>query len=315
MKLNKSLLSSSEFIVFLGLLAVGAFFAFTSPVFLTKFNLLNILLQSSIQGIIAIGMTFVILTAGIDLSVGSVVALSGVLMALMLHGGVPVWAVILINLAFGVAVGVFHGFSITKIGMAPFIVTLATMVMARGLTMVFSDGKTIFDFPPAFEFFGAGQIGPISVAVIIFLLYALVAEVVLRSTVLGRNIYAVGSNIQAAALSGIRTHGVLYFVYIVSGVSCAIAGLVLTGRLGAAMPTAAMGYELDAIAAVIIGGASLMGGKGTIVGTIIGVLLIGVINNGMNLLNVPPFWQSFLKGAVIFLAVMIDSLKNRPSEV
>ncbi|WP_457630444.1 ABC transporter permease [Oceanithermus sp.] len=315
MKLSKSLFSSSEFIVFLGLLALGAFFSFTSPVFLTKFNLLNILLQSSIQGIIAIGMTFVILTAGIDLSVGSVVALSGVIMALMLHAGVPVWLVILINLLFGVAIGVFHGFSITKIGMAPFIVTLATMAMARGLTMVLSDGKTIFDFPASFEYFGAGTIGPISVAVIIFLVYAFAAEVLLRSTVLGRNIYAVGSNPKAAALSGIRTNWVLYFVYIVSGVSCAIAGLVLTGRLGAAMPTAATGYELDAIAAVIIGGASLMGGKGTIIGTIIGVLLIGVINNGMNLLNVPPFWQSFIKGAVIFLAVMIDSLKNRQSEV
>ena len=166
MKLNKSLFSSSEFIVFLGLLVIGAFFAFTSPVFMTKFNLLNILLQSSIQGIIAIGMTFVILTAGIDLSVGSVVALSGVIMALMLHGGVPVWLVILINLVFGIAIGVFHGFSITKIGMAPFIVTLATMAMARGLTMVLSDGKTIFDFPASFEFFGAGTIGPISIAVV-----------------------------------------------------------------------------------------------------------------------------------------------------
>ncbi len=310
----RSLLQSSEFVVFLGLLAVAGFFALNSPVFLTRFNLLNILLQSSIQGIVAIGMTFVILTAGIDLSVGSVVALSGVIMALLLHAGVPVWAVLLLNFAFGVLVGVFHAFSITRIGMAPFIVTLATMAMARGLTMVLSDGKTIFDFPPEFEFFGAGQIGPIAVAVIIFLLYALLAELLLRGTVLGRNIYAVGSNPRAAALSGIRTERVLYFVYIVSGFSCALAGLVLTGRLGAAMPTAAMGYELDAIAAVIIGGASLMGGKGTILGTVIGVLLIGVINNGMNLMNVPPFWQSFLKGAVIYLAVMIDSLKNRQRE-
>ncbi len=310
----RSLLQSSEFVVFLGLLAIAAFFAANSPVFLTRFNLLNILLQSSIQGIVAIGMTFVILTAGIDLSVGSVVALSGVIMALLLHAGVPVWAVLLLNLVFGVLVGVFHAFSITKIGMAPFIVTLATMAMARGLTMVLSDGKTIFNFPASFEYFGAGQIGPISVAVVIFLAYALLAELLLRGTVLGRNIYAVGSNPKAAALSGIYTNRVLYFVYIVSGISCALAGLVLTGRLDAAMPTAAMGYELDAIAAVIIGGASLMGGKGTILGTIIGVLLIGVINNGMNLMNVPPFWQSFLKGAVIFLAVMIDSLKNRQRE-
>ncbi len=310
----RSLLQSSEFVVFLGLLAVAAFFAANTPVFLTRFNLLNVLLQSSIQGIVAIGMTFVILTAGIDLSVGSVVALAGVIMALLLHAGVPVWAVLVLNLAFGAAVGAFHAFSITRIGMAPFIVTLATMAMARGLTMVLSDGKTIFNFPPSFEFFGAGQIGPISVAVILFLAYALLAELLLRGTVLGRNIYAVGSNPKAAALSGIYTNRVLYFVYIVSGVSCALAGLVLTGRLDSAMPTAAMGYELDAIAAVIIGGASLMGGKGTILGTIIGVLLIGVINNGMNLMNVPPFWQSFLKGAVIFLAVMIDSLKNRQRE-
>ncbi len=313
-RMKKSIFSNSEFIVFLGLLGIGVFFSVTSPVFLTSFNLLNILLQSSIQGIIAIGMTFVILTGGIDLSVGSVVALSGVLMALMLHAHIPVFLVIVIALLYGLAVGLFSGFSITKIKMAPFIVTLAVMAMARGLTMVLSDGKTIFSFPASFDYFGSGKIGPVSVAVIIFLLYAVVADILLRHTVLGRNIYAVGSNIKAAALSGIKTDWILNFVYIVSGISCVIAGIILTGRLDAAMPTAATGYELDAIAAVIIGGASLSGGKGTIIGTIIGVLMIGVINNGMNLLNVPPFWQSFIKGAVIFIAVMIDSLKNTKKE-
>ncbi len=311
---KKSIFSNSEFIVFIGLLGIGAFFSFASPVFLTSFNLLNIILQSSTQGVIAIGMTFVILTGGIDLSVGSVVALSGVLMALMLHAHIPVALVILIALLFGVGVGFFSGFSITKIKMAPFIVTLAVMAMARGLTMVLSDGKTIFSFPDSFNYFGSGKIGPISVTIIIFLVYALIAEIILRYTVLGRNIYAVGSNIRAAALSGIKTDWILNFVYVVSGISCVIAGIILTGRLDAAMPTAATGYELDAIASVIIGGASLNGGKGTIIGTIIGVLLIGVINNGMNLLNVPPFWQSFIKGAVIFIAVMIDSLKNTKKE-
>ncbi len=306
----KSLFAKSEFIVFLGLLAVGAFFASQSPVFLSSLNLQNIILQSSIQGVIAIGMTFVILTAGIDLSVGSIVALSGILMATMLHAGVPVGLVIIINLLFGVAVGMFHGFSITRMRMAPFIVTLAVMAMARGLTMVVSDGKTLFAFPESFNYFGSGKVGPVSVTILIFLFYAIAAEILLQKTVLGRNIYAVGSNIKAAALSGIRTERVVTFVYVVSGVSCAIAGIILTGRLDASMPTAATGAELDAIAAVIIGGASLFGGKGTIIGTVIGVLLIGVINNGMNLMNVPPFWQSFIKGAVIFLAVLIDSLKN-----
>jgi len=314
MRLLKSLLGKSEFIVFLGLLVVGAFFSLQSPVFLSAFNLQNIILQSSIMGIIAIGMTFVILTAGIDLSVGSVVALSGILMATMLNAGIPVALVLLINLAFGVAIGIFHGFSITKMRMAPFIVTLATMAMARGLTMVISDGKTLFSFPESFNYFGSGKIGSIPVAIIIFLLYAIAAEILLQKTVLGRNIYAVGSNIKAAALSGIRTNRILTFVYVVSGISCAIAGIILSGRLDAAMPTAATGAELDAIAAVIIGGASLFGGKGTIIGTVIGVLLIGVINNGMNLMNVPPFWQNFIKGAVIFLAVLIDSLKNSGEE-
>ncbi len=306
----RSLFAKSEFIVFLGLMAVGAFFASQSPVFLSSLNLQNIILQSSIQGVIAIGMTFVILTAGIDLSVGSVVALSGILMATMLHADIPVVLVLIINLLFGVAVGIFHGFSITKMRMAPFIVTLAVMAMARGLTMVVSDGKTLFAFPETFNYFGSGKIGPVSVTILIFLFYAIAAEILLQKTVLGRNIYAVGSNIKAAALSGIRTERVVTFVYVVSGVSCAIAGIILTGRLDASMPTAATGAELDAIAAVIIGGASLFGGKGTIVGTVIGVLLIGVINNGMNLMNVPPFWQSFIKGGVIFLAVLIDSLKN-----
>ncbi len=315
MSFVKSLFSKSEFVVFLGLLVVGAFFSFQSPVFLSSFNLQNIILQSSIQGVIAIGMTFVILTGGIDLSVGSVVALSGILMAIMLHAGWPIIVVLLVNLLFGIAIGIFHGFSITKMRMAPFIVTLAVMAMARGLTMVVSDGKTLFDFPESFNYFGSGKIGPISVTIIIFLLYAVVAEILLQKTVLGRNIYAVGSNIKAAALSGIKTHWILSFVYIVSGISCAIAGTILTGRLDAAMPTAATGAELDAIAAVIIGGASLFGGKGTIVGTVIGVLLIGVINNGMNLMNVPPFWQSFIKGGVIFLAVLIDSLKNSGEEI
>jgi ribose/xylose/arabinose/galactoside ABC-type transport system permease subunit len=310
MKFLKTLFARSEFIVFLGLLAVGAFFSTQSPVFLSSFNLQNIILQSSIQGVIAIGMTFVILTAGIDLSVGSVVALSGILMATMLHSDLPVVVVILVNLMFGVAVGMFNGFSITKMRMAPFIVTLAVMAMARGLTMVVSDGKTLFAFPESFNYFGSGKIGPVSVTIVIFLFYAIAAEILLQKTVLGRNIYATGSNIKAAALSGIRTDRILTFVYVVSGVSCAIAGIILSGRLDAAMPTAATGAELDAIAAVIIGGASLFGGKGTIVGTVIGVLLIGVINNGMNLMNVPPFWQSFIKGAVIFLAVLLDSLKN-----
>ena len=314
MKVNRSIYSNSEFIVFLGLLGIGVFFSIASPVFLTRFNLLNISLQSSTQGIIAIGMTFVILTQGIDLSVGSLVALSGVVMAIMLHLEIPVYLVLPINLMFGAAVGMFQGLAITKIRMAPFIVTLSVMAMARGLTMVLSQGKTIFSFPESFNYLGSGKFGPISVTVIVFLLYAIVAEILLRSTVIGRNIYAVGSNIKAAALSGIKTNWILNFVYVVSGISCAIAGIILTGRLDAAMPTAATGYELDAIAAVIIGGASLSGGKGTIIGTIIGVLMIGVINNGMNLLNVPPFWQNFIKGAVIFIAVMIDSLKNRPTE-
>ena len=202
MKFLKTLFARSEFVVFLGLLAVGAFFSTQSPVFLSSFNLQNIILQSSIQGVIAIGMTFVILTAGIDLSVGSVVALSGILMATMLHSDMPVVVVILVNLMFGVAVGMFNGFSITKMRMAPFIVTLAVMAMARGLTMVVSDGKTLFAFPESFNYFGSGKIGPVSVTIVIFLFYAIAAEILLQKTVLGRNIYATGSNIKAAASIG-----------------------------------------------------------------------------------------------------------------
>jgi len=288
----------------------------TTPAFLSGPNIMAILVATSLIAVVACGQTFVIVTGGIDLSAGSVVALSGIITGLALHEGLPIPAAVLVGILSGAACGLFNGFSITTFGMSPFIVTLAVMSMARGLAFIIPNGQTVFGFDEAFDDIGGGLwdipvIGIIPVAGVISLACLGIGAFVLRKTVFGSEVYAVGGNREAAVMAGIPVRRTLIVVYLISGALAGLGGVILTGRLDSAQPIAAMGLELNAIAAVVIGGASLFGGRGSMLGTILGVLLIGVINNGLTLNNVEPFWVQFIQGAVIFLAVLFDSLNQK----
>ncbi|MDQ2934062.1 MAG: ribose ABC transporter permease [Chloroflexota bacterium] len=293
-----------------GLLLVGL--AVVSPVFATPSNLFNIALQSSINALLAFGMTFVILTAGIDLSVGSLLALSGGLAGgLMVGGGLPWPLAALVGLAAGTALGAINGVAITAFRIPPFIATLAMLSIGRGLTQLYTGGRPFTGLDPAFNQLGQGEIGPVPIPVMLMIVVVAAGWVVLRFTVFGRHVYAVGSNREAARLAGVPVAAVLVAVYAISGLLAALGGLVITARLSSAQPTAGAGFELDAIAAVVVGGMSLSGGEGSILRSLIGALIIGVLNNGLNLLNVDPFVQPVVKGLVILVAVGLDRLKTR----
>lgn len=292
----------------IGLIVITILLTFLSDSFFTVNNLLNLLRQISINALIAFGMTFVVLTAGIDLSVGSLLALGSALTAGLLASGMDPLLAILLGLLIGLALGAVNGLIITKGKVAPFIATLATMTVFRGATLVYTDGKPITGLSDStvFEMIGRGYLFGIPFPIIIMLIVFLILLFVLKSTVFGRQVYAVGGNEEAAILSGIKTDRVKIWVYSLTGMLSVLAGIILTSRLNSAQPTAGNMYELDAIAAVVIGGTSLMGGRGRIVGTLIGALIIGVIGNGLNLLNVSSFYQQIVKGGVILLAVLLD---------
>jgi ribose transport system permease protein len=291
-----------------GLLAIILVLSMISPSFLSLSNLLNVLRQVSINALIAFGMTFVILTGGIDLSVGSILALSSAIVAHLLASGMGFVPALLVGLLVGALLGMFNGLVITQGKVAPFIVTLATMTVYRGLTLVFTDGRPITgmgdDF--AFQLFGRGYFFGIPVPVITMLMTFILLYFLLKKTTLGRKTYAIGGNEEAAILAGIRVSRVKWFVYTLAGLLSALAGVILTSRLNSAEPTAGTSYELDAIAAVVLGGTSLSGGKGSIVGTLIGALIIGTLNNGLNLLGVSSFYQLVVKGLVILIAILLD---------
>ncbi len=277
-----------------------------SPSFATVSNLLNIARQVSINAVLAAGMTFVILTAGIDLSVGSVLAYSGAVMAGLLAAELPLAVSIGAGLTLGTLLGLLNGVIITKGKVQPFIATLAMLTIARGATLVYTDGRPVTGLPDAFVWLGAGDIGRIPVPVIIMGLVFLGAHLILTRTVLGRYVYAIGGNEEAARLSGVNVIAHKTLVYAISGLLAAVSAVILTARLNSAQPTAGAGYELDAIAAVVLGGTTLAGGEGSVGGTLLGAFIIGVINNGLNLLNVSAFYQQVVKGAVILLAVLLD---------
>ena len=293
---------------FIALVLVAVGLSVMSPDFLTVNNLLNVMRQVSINALIAFGMTLVILLGGIDLSVGSILALSSVLTATLLQSGVDPMLATLLGILAGAAMGLFNGLVISKGKVAPFIATLATMTILRGLALVFSNGSPITGFDSElFSMLGGGYIAglvPVPVAWMLILFAGF--WFVLKKTVFGRHLYATGGNEEAARLSGVKVDRVKLWVYTASGAMSAMAGVVLTSRLNSAQPTAGAGYELDAIAAVVLGGTSLTGGRGWIFGTLIGALLIGVLNNGLNLLGVSSFYQQVIKGAVILLAVLLD---------
>ncbi|EMB9228605.1 ribose ABC transporter permease [Vibrio harveyi] len=288
--------------------------SFLNPNFFTVDNILNILRQTSVNAIIAVGMTLVILTAGIDLSVGSVLALCGAFAASMIALEVPVLISVPTALFAGAALGAISGIIIAKGKVQAFIATLVTMTLLRGVTMVYTDGRPIStgftDTADAFAWFGTGYALGIPVPVWLMVIVFAAAWYLLNHTRFGRYVYALGGNESATRLSGINVDRVKIGVYAICGMLAALAGIIVTSRLSSAQPTAGMGYELDAIAAVVLGGTSLMGGKGRIMGTLIGALIIGFLNNALNLLDVSSYYQMIAKAVVILLAVLVDN-KNK----
>ncbi len=297
------------------LVVEGIIFSTLSPYFFTAENILNVTLQTSIIAIIAVGMTFVILTAGIDLSVGSMAAFSGVVAASVLKTSVPFPAALslamLAALAVGAASGAISGIFITKFNITPFIVTLALMTIWRGAAYMFTDGRPVWGLPDEFGILGSGRVLSIPLPTIIMLAAYAYGYVLLKHTRFGRYVYAVGGNKEAAYLAGIHTGRVLMLVYVLSGVLASLAGVLLAARMNSGQPGAGMMYELDVIAAVVIGGTSLFGGRGSIIGTFLGAMLIGVLRNGLNLLDVGSYVQMVVLGVVILLAVLLDRLRLR----
>lgn len=303
----------AEFGVLIALVAEGIIFSWLSPYFFTSENLLNVSLQTSIIAIIAAGMTFVILTAGIDLSVGSVVAFTGVITTGLLQMDVPFMlalpAAMLAGLGVGALSGAAAGVLITKLHITPFIVTLALMTIWRGAAFLFTDGRPIWDLPEGFAALAGERVGGIPVPTLIMIVVFVAGYIVLNRTPFGRYVYAVGGNKEAARLAGIRTDRVIIGVYVLCGFLAALSGILLASRLNSGQPNSGQMYELDVIAAVVVGGTSLFGGRGSIVGTFVGAMLIGVLRNGLNLLDVSSYLQMIFVGAVILLAVALDRFR------
>lgn len=282
--------------------------------FLTSSNQINVLRQATINGIISVGMTLVILTAGIDLSVGSVLALSAVIGADLLKRGIPVPVAVLAALGVGGLAGLVNGIIITRGKIPPFIATLGMLTVARGLTLMYTGGQPFTGFPAAFRQIGAGAVGPIPIPIMIALLVFGGVAMILGRTRFGEYIYLLGDNPVAARLTGINTEFMTVMVYIVSGLCAALAGLILIARLDSAQPVIGIGYEFNAIAAVVVGGTSFSGGEGTLFGTLLGTLLIETLGNGLNLLNVSPLWEQVVKGLVIALALLAYKALSRSTQ-
>ncbi|RVT76238.1 ribose ABC transporter permease [Agrobacterium sp. CNPSo 2736] len=289
-----------------GLIVVSILMGLASDNFFSVNNIMNVLRQVSVVGILAVGMTFVILTGGIDLSVGAVMALVGTLSAgLMVNSGLPASVALPAGLFIGLGIGIFNGALVAWGKMPAIIVTLATMGMARGLGLIYSGGYPVSGIPSWISWFGVGRVGVVPVPVIIMVVIYAIAWVLLQRTAFGRHVYALGGNELAARLSGVKTQRVKLAVYGISGVTAALAALILTGRLMSGQPNAGVGFELDAIAAVVLGGTAIAGGRGLILGTLIGAVLLGILNNGLNLMGINPYLQDVIKGGIILLAIYI----------
>ena len=305
------------------LIILAAIFTYQQPAFASERNFWFLLRQNFVYGILAVGMTFVILTGGIDLSVGSVVAFAGMVGAAVAKGsnwrdvshpdpgGSAVLFAVLAAVGVGAGAGLLQGFAIAKLRVPAFVVTLGGLAAWRGATQVLSQGQPINKFSDDYRFWGSGFIGPAPVPVIIFAAFVIIGYLVLRFTTYGRSIYAVGGNPEAARLSGLNTTGLIMSVYVVTGFLAGLCGFLLTSRLGAAEVVAAQGYELIVIAAVVIGGTSLFGGEGSILGTLVGTLLIGVLNSGLAINNVNPYYQPIIIGLIVVFSVYLDQLAKR----
>lgn len=308
MESKKIINRMQDFGALIALFVLVVLIGIISPEFRTIGNFLSLLRQSSVNGLIAFGMTCVILTGGIDLSVGSVLALSTALCAGMIARGVPVGAAMAAALIIGTAFGVVSGILVTKGRLQPFIATLITMTVFRGITMIYMDGRPISNLGDSFwlKFVGKGNLFGIPFPVIIFLTVFALLFFVLERTTFGRRIYATGSSEKAAKLAGVNIDRTKLAAYAISGCMSALSGIILLSRLNSAQPTLGSGYELDAIASVALGGTSMNGGRGRIWGTFVGVLIIAVLNNGLNILGVSSYWQDVVKGIVILCAVLSD---------
>jgi ribose transport system permease protein len=295
----------------IALIVMGAVLTILSPYFLTADNLITVLLQSSINSILAVGVTFIILTAGIDLSVGSVVAFSSAIMGeLVVNRGLnPVLGIIL-GLALGALAGLVNGVIIAKVKIPPFIVTLGAMSIWRGLALQFTGGTHTYDLPPIIKWMGQGYLGPIPVPFLFAIITYLIAWFILTRTPLGLYTYAIGGNEQGARLSGINIDRMKILIYTIGGFLFGFGGVILAGRLNSTAGVVGTGFELDAIAAVVIGGTSLFGGEGIIWGSLLGAVLMGVIRNGMNLLNISAYWQMVIIGIVVVGAVAVDAIRR-----
>ena len=302
-----------KFGVFLVLLAMILILSVTTTTFLTSRNLLNVVRQVSVNGIIAVGMMFVLLTGGIDLSVGSVVALSGVVAAHFAHPGeFPLIVPIAMGMLVGLVVGLINAFFVVRTKIVPFIATMGMLSIAKGMSLVLSSGRPISNLSDSFCFIGRGNVfGFFPLLSLIMICCFIVGGVIQRKTRLGRYIYSIGGNENAAHVSGIRVGRCKALAYVFSSLFAALAGIVLAGRITTGSPASGDGYELDAIAAVVIGGTSLNGGVGSIWGTLVGVLIVGVLNNGMDLLNVSSYYQQIMQGVIIILAVLLDTRTKR----
>lgn len=289
-----------------------AVFPKTSGIFLSQKNIFNVLRQIAPNVFLSCGMVMVIILGGIDLSVGMVIALSGCFAAgCVSRYGLPIPAAFLIGILIGVAVGAFNGIWIAKTTIPPFIVTLASMNISKGLAQVYTGGSPVRVVNDEWQFLGAGYVGPVPVPVILMAIVLIITAIIMNKTKLGRHIYAVGGNAQAATFSGINSGKVKFLVHTYSGLMAGLAGVVWASRMYSGQPTAGEGAEMDAIAAVVVGGTSMAGGSGKIGGMIIGAIIIGVLNNGLNLMNVNTSWQYCIKGIVILLAVFTDYIRNR----
>ena len=304
-----------EYGIFLAFLLLAIVLSLSNEYFLTAGNISNVLLQTSINGILAIGMTFVILTRGIDLSVGSVVALTGIVSASFATtsatagiAGAPYtpWLAYPVGILVGIACGALVGVIVSRFSVPSFVATLGMLSAARGMTLIYGGGKPVPALTPDFRWIGTGDVFGIPMPVVLFAMVFMVSWWILNRTRFGRYIYAVGGNPHAAHTSGINVTRLRFAVYVISGGLAGLAGMVLTARTGSALPQAGIAYELDAIAAVVIGGTSLAGGVGRITGTLIGALIIGVMNNGLDLMGIQSYYQQVLKGALIVGAVMLD---------
>lgn len=308
--------------IYLVLVAMVLAMSFMSPVFLSQDNLMNIVRQVAVIGLISLGVTLVIISKGIDLSSGSTLALTAVMAASFGQAGdwaakmypnipeLPVIVPILVALAVGTAVGTFNGLLVARTGIPAFIATLGTYVSVRGLALLYSDGRPISTLTESYQFIGQGYVLGIPVPVLLFLAFAFVTWVMLNHTKFGKNIYAIGGNVVAAEVSGVNVQRNLIKIYMYAGMLAGVAGLVLSARLNTGQPGMGVAYELDAIAATTIGGTSHSGGIGTIQGAVVGTLILGVLNNGLNLMGVSAYWQQIIKGIIIVSAVIIDMRKN-----